>query len=277
MKISVIIACKNEQDTIEKTLESIFAQTYRDYEVIAIDGNSTDGTFEILQKYPQINIILDEENGIYPAMNRGIEASKGDILYFLNANDSLHSPDVFAQVIGAFVTKGADMIYGDTIFQTKYGNTFISHKDFYSKFVWAYRNINHQSTFYKKWLFEKYGNYSLNYKILADVDFTTRVAVQKSVKKQYLPIIIANYNHEGFSSYNNPENVAISKKEKKVIAKKYLKLESTLFRIYDFFFGPLNNIINKILKQKYGLDGVYRFRDFKRALGRVFIWWMRKI
>lgn len=276
MKISVIIACKNEKNTIQKTLDSVLEQTYKDYEIIAVDGNSTDGTLDILKKYPQIKLISGEENGIYPAMNKGIEASSGDILYFLNANDSLYAPDIFEKIVAVFATKNPDLIYGDTNFQSDGKNIFVSHKDFYSKFVWAYRNINHQSTFYKKSLFEKYGNYDESFKILADVEFTTKVATQKDVKTKYLPIIIANYNHEGVSSYKNPENVEISRQEKKEISKNYLRFEYNLFAVYNLIFGYLNALTIKILKEKHGLNSVYRFRDFKRKIGRTF-WWTRRI
>lgn len=277
MKISVIVACKNEKDTIQKTLDSIFEQTYKDFEVIVLDGNSTDGTLEFLRKTPRIRLVTGEENGIYPAMNKGIELAQGEILYFLNANDSLYSIDVFEKIVAVFVTQNVDFIYGDTLFHNQDGTTFISHKDFYSKFVWAYRNLNHQSIFYKKALFDRYGKYDENLKILADVEFTTKIAMQKKVKSAYIPIIIANYNHEGTSSYSNPQNVETAKKEKKLISKKYLAFEYGIFKIYNIFFGIPNELINKKLKEKYGLKAVYRFRDLKRKIGRVLIWPLRKI
>jgi glycosyltransferase involved in cell wall biosynthesis len=276
MKISVIIACKNEVDTIEKTINSVLEQTYTDFEIIAIDGNSTDGTLDIIREYPKVTLITGEENGIYPAMNKGIENANGDILYFLNANDYLYSNDVFEKIIAVFATQKPDIIYGETIFKTEDKEVFVSHKDFYSKFVWAYRNINHQSTFYKKWLFDKYGQYDESYKILADVDFTTKCVTQNDVKAVYTNQVVAYYNHEGVSSYSNPENVKIAQREKKRISKKYLKLESALFTLYNLIFGLPNKFINKTLKNKYGLDAIYKYRDIKRSIGRSF-WWLRKI
>jgi glycosyltransferase involved in cell wall biosynthesis len=279
MKISVIIACKNEKDTIEKTIDSVLNQTYKNFEILVLDGNSTDGTLEILKNYRErIKLLRNEEKGIYAAMNEGIRLSTGEILYFLNANDSLHSNDVFKKIINKFKETDVDIIFGDTNFQTKNENTLISHKDFHSKFVWAYRNLNHQSTFYKKWLFDKYGNYKSNFKILADVEFTTHVITQSEVKHLYLPIIIANYNAEGVSSYNNPENIILARKEKEIIAEKYLNFEYKLFQFYNFFFA--NELVlnfNEFLKRNFGLGLIYKIRDFKRSLGRTFIWWMRKI
>ena len=99
MKISVIIVCKNEKDSIEKTIDSVFSQTYKKFEIIVLDGNSTDGTLEILKNYREkIKLVMNEEKGIYSAMNEGIRLSTGDVLYFLNANDSLFSDDVFKKI-----------------------------------------------------------------------------------------------------------------------------------------------------------------------------------
>jgi len=285
MKISVIIACKNEKDTISQTLDSILSQTYGDFEIVVVDGNSTDGTLDILASYDEkIRLILGQEKGIYPAMNEGIGAVTGEILYFLNANDFLFSNDVFEKVIKAFSDNDCDIIYGDTNFQTKnedgtLKNTYISHKNFYSKFVWAYRNINHQSTFYKKWLFDKYGKYNGNdFKILADVEFTTHVVTQKEVKHLYLPILVANYNAEGVSSYENPQNILRAREEKELIAKKYLNFEHNLFMIYNIFFMNAITIkFNNFLKEKFGLGLIFKIRDLKRSLGRILIWWTRRI
>lgn len=285
MKISVIIVCKNEKGTVAKTIDSVLAQSYKNFEIIVLDGNSTDGTLEILKQYgDKIHLFTGEENGIYPAMNSGIKHAKGDVLYFLNANDSLFSNDVFEKVIEKFDSGNFDLIFGDTNFQSTDAdgntvNTVVSHKDFYSRFVWAYRNINHQSTFYKKWLFQKYGLYKHEkYKILADVEFTTHVITEDGTEQAYLPITIANYNTDGVSSYKNPENIEIARKEKKAIAKKYLTFEHDLFQIYNFFFAnQLNLKLNELIKKLFGLECLYKIRDFKRTLGRIFIWWTRTI
>lgn len=280
LKISVIIVCKNERDTVEKSIESVISQSYKNFEIIVLDGNSTDGTLDELKKYQdKIKLIIGKENGIYNAMNDGIDLATGEILYFLNANDSLFSNDVFETVIKYFEKGKYDLIFCDTMFQGREGSTFVTHEDFYSRFVWAYRNINHQSTFYKKWLFEKYGKYKQDeFKILADVEFTTHAITQKDVKHLYLPIIVANYNNLGISSYDNPQNIAIARKEKAIIAKTYLNFEYNMFKIYNFFF---NNFIttkfNEWIKKTYGLKTLFKIRDFKRILGRFFIWKTRKI
>lgn len=285
MKISVIIACKDEKDTVAKTIDSVLLQTYNNFEIIVLDGNSTDGTLAILESYQdRIKLHSGKEDGIYNAMNDGIELATGEILYFLNANDTLCSNDIFEKVVKEFESGKYDIIYGDTNFQNKNEkgettNTFVSHKDFYSKFVWAYRNINHQSTFYKKCLFEKYGNYNqAEFKILADVEFTTKVITQKDVKHLYLPIVIANYNANGLSSYDNPKNIQIARKEKEEIAKNYLNMEYNLFKIYNFFFNNFfTTKFNEFLKKTFGLEIIFKIRDFKRMLGRTFIWWSRKV
>ena len=84
MKISVITVCYNEVATVEKTLESIFSQSYKNIESIVIDGGSTDGTLDVIEKYKDkiAYFISESDEGIYNAMNKGIKASSGEVLYF---------------------------------------------------------------------------------------------------------------------------------------------------------------------------------------------------
>ena len=91
MKVSVICACYNAQNTIEDSILSVINQTYNNIEYIIIDGASADKTLEITEKYKdQISYFSSEpDTGIFNAMNKGIKASTGDIIYFLNSNDYL--------------------------------------------------------------------------------------------------------------------------------------------------------------------------------------------
>ena len=115
MKISVITVCYNEAATIEKTLESIFNQTYQNIEFIVIDGGSTDGTLDIIEKYKDkiAYFVSEPDEGIYNAMNKGIKASSGEVLYFLNANDTLYSDDVLETVVSVFEKGNYDFVYGN--------------------------------------------------------------------------------------------------------------------------------------------------------------------
>ena len=104
MKISIITVCYNSSATISRTLNSIQSQSYKDYEVIIIDGNSTDNTLEIVEEFKDIiSIVVSEsDTGIYDALNKGINLSSGDVIAILHSNDFFASSDVLALVANSF-------------------------------------------------------------------------------------------------------------------------------------------------------------------------------
>ena len=87
MKISIITVCYNSQGTIKDTIESVIHQTYDNIEYIIIDGGSTDGTIETIEKYSEINLIKGKDKSIADAMNKGMRAASGTIIGILNADD----------------------------------------------------------------------------------------------------------------------------------------------------------------------------------------------
>ena len=89
MKISLITVCKNSKDSIERTIQSVLSQTYKNIEYIIIDGASSDGTLSIINNYKnKVSLIISEnDNGVYDAMNKGLKHANGDIIGFINADD----------------------------------------------------------------------------------------------------------------------------------------------------------------------------------------------
>ena len=119
LKVSIITVCLNSESYIEKTIQSVLAQSYSPIEYILIDGNSSDNTLNIINKYQaEIDIIISEnDDGIYDAMNKGVTRSTGDILYFLNSGDILIDDTIIERVERIFIEKPEyPMVYGDLIF-----------------------------------------------------------------------------------------------------------------------------------------------------------------
>ena len=104
MKISIITVVRNNSATIEQAIESVYSQTYDNIEYIVIDGDSTDGTLDILKNYrDKIDILLSEKDyGLYDAMNKGIDNATGDIIGFLHSDDLFYDEDVITNVIKKF-------------------------------------------------------------------------------------------------------------------------------------------------------------------------------
>src|SRR3954471_15815789 len=114
LRISVITVCFNSANTIQHTLESVKNQTYSNIEHIIIDGASTDKTLQIVQSFPHVSkIISEKDEGIYDAMNKGIQHASGDIIGILNSDDVYADNDVLNTVADTFETTNTDTIYGD--------------------------------------------------------------------------------------------------------------------------------------------------------------------
>ena len=113
MKVSIITVVKNNEDKIEKCINSVINQSYKNIEYIIIDGNSSDNTKSIIQKYKnQIDILLSEkDNGIWDAMNKGINLATGDIIGFLNSDD-VYYPNALQTVVDYFKNKQIDFLFG---------------------------------------------------------------------------------------------------------------------------------------------------------------------
>lgn len=130
LTISIITVCLNAVNTIETTINSVLSQSYPNMEYIIIDGLSTDGTLDIINKYrKKINhIFTEKDNGIYEAMNKGIALANGDFLYFLGADDVLNK-DVIKNVIQYLYSNDKIIYYGQVVLKPQnklYGKILIN-------------------------------------------------------------------------------------------------------------------------------------------------------
>lgn len=197
--ISIVIPTFNSETTILKTLASILEQTFQDYEVIIVDGVSTDRTLELAKTFndSRIRIFSEKDSGIYDAMNKGIKLARGQWLYFLGGDDHLYKSTVLAE-IAEFMTNNPlqEVIYGD-VFSTRFNGLYDGAFD--ARKI-LQKNICHQAIFFQKSLFSKTGLFELKYKALADWHHNMKWVLSPKVKKLYTPIIIANYADGGYSS-----------------------------------------------------------------------------
>jgi Glycosyltransferases involved in cell wall biogenesis len=113
---SIITVTYNASHVLERTIQSILSQTYEDIEYIVIDGNSTDGTQDIIRKYDfQIQCWISEpDESLYDAMNKGLAKANGDYVWFINAGDEIYSPQTVSQIVSGLNEKSPDIIYGET-------------------------------------------------------------------------------------------------------------------------------------------------------------------
>ena len=194
-KISIIIPVLDNLEGLQITVDSIKAQTFSDFEVWIIDGNSSIPIHTYLDTLEAPFFYLSEKDkGIYDAMNKGISLAKGEWLYFLGAGDLLDNENVLG-VVSKNLNSKLDILYGNIRYDT---TKFISR---FSSLLWIKNSLHHQSVFYNKKLFTKI-KYEITYEVLADYDFNLDL-YSKKIKAEKIDVMIANCDKEGISKEYN--------------------------------------------------------------------------
>jgi glycosyltransferase involved in cell wall biosynthesis len=208
MKISIITVCKNSENHIEKSIQSVTSQIYSNYEYIIIDGKSEDGTCAIIAKYSKYidKFISELDGGIYEAMNKGIKLSTGDFLFFLNSDDYLFDPYVIKDVVQTLSKYDeCDFIYGNVERIGISGESFMNKSpkpEFLKEGMIFSCAIPHQGSFFKADLFEKLGLFDETYRIAADYEWFTRLLKDRSLKLIFSDRVISSYSCAGLSGVN---------------------------------------------------------------------------
>jgi len=200
IKISIITICYNARKHIRDTIESVIKQDYINIEYIIIDGDSDDGTKEIIHEYSdKISCFISEkDNGISHAFNKGIDNSTGDVLCFLNAGDMFVSNDVLSGVANDWMDNNVDIIFYQTLMENDLVSPNPRFKDKAEK-IWAKLELPHQATFVNRKLFMEMGSFNIELKIRMDYDFFAR-CLKKNKSYRYIKRVIVHYDDSGISS-----------------------------------------------------------------------------
>ncbi|MCX7769945.1 MAG: glycosyltransferase [Proteobacteria bacterium] len=230
-KLNIIIATYNSESTIQDTLDSIYNQTWKDYEIIVIDGCSKDATCDIIKRNSKkIKYFISEpDSGIYDALNKGILQSDSEWIYFMGSDDLFYDNRVLEDVFNSVENSNFDLVYGNVIFkQTKK----IYDGKFY-KIKMHFRNICHQAIFYRRSIFDRLGLFNLKYPLWADYEFNMRCFGNKQIKIKYINRVISIYNDDGLSSKREDEAFKI---DRGVLIKKYFGDMHYLFYVLRRFY-----------------------------------------
>ena len=196
MKISIVTIVRNDAAHIAETIESVLSQDYPDLEYVIIDGGSTDGTVEIIEKYrSQLAVFVSEpDKGIYDAMNKGIRKTTGDVIGMINSGDRYY-PGAFKTVAEAFgSTPGRRIFWGDVQYE-HLGRV----KGFREKNRYIGAFAPHPSMFVPRAVYDEIGLYDDSFRLLGDYDFMYRAVNVKNVEVLYVPELIAFYLEGGIS------------------------------------------------------------------------------
>ncbi len=193
--ISIVTPTLNCGPKIEKTISSVLSQNRDLIEFIIVDGDSTDGSLNIVEKYgSKIKLVSEKDDGVYEAMNKGIEISTGKYLYFLGGGDSLKE---------GILDKLQDLLPTDDL-ALVYGNAYMVNRGLvydgeFTRTKLRKRNICQQAIFYGRRVFDVTGGFETRFNVLADHAFNLKCFWNNRIEKKYIAYVIANYEGGGIS------------------------------------------------------------------------------
>jgi glycosyltransferase involved in cell wall biosynthesis len=217
-RISLITVCWNAERTIADTLRSIDTQTYRDFEHIIIDGGSSDSTLAIIASAPAENrrVVSEPDGGIYEAMNKGIGLASGDIIGFLNADDTFESSGSLETVAAALEDEAYNGCYGDLIYVSN------QHPDRTVRY-WKSCPFKpgsfgrgwcppHPTFYVRRHIYDRFGTFDLRYRLAADVELMMRFLEVARIKTVYIPRVLVRMRLGGATN-KNVQNISRQNKE----------------------------------------------------------------
>ena len=200
-KISIVTVSYNTSDCIEKTIQSVINQTYPNVEYLIIDGGSTDGTQQIIERYDDriAYFVSEKDKGLYDGMNKGIAAATGDYLLFMNADDVFVNNEVVEKIVH-FIEEhpDADVVYGNSEQVLEYGTYEVKPKVAYINHKMA---ISHQATFVKLSLLRSHP-FDLKYRYAADFEQLSSLYLD-GYKFVYIDLLVARVEMTGGTTYNH--------------------------------------------------------------------------
>lgn len=205
-KITVITVCLNDKSTVEDTILSVTSQTHRPLEYIVVDGDSTDGTKDILEKYRDRMAVLisERDRGIYHAMNKGLARATGDIVGFLNADDVYTDTSVLAQVAKALADRDVEACYADLVYVSKSNSEKVvrywkskPYEPGSFKRGWM---IAHPTFFVRRSVYERLGGFDPAYRLQADFELAMRFLEIHRIRSVYVPRIWVRFRTGGESN-----------------------------------------------------------------------------
>lgn len=226
MKFSIIVVCLNAGEKLKQTVDSVLSQTWKDYEILVKDGNSTDGSLDLLERDERIRIVIKKDASIYDAMNQAVKEARGEYFLFLNCGDFLYDEKALDGVAKEIDRSGASLVYGDYERADVPGRIRTASE--ITDFV-CYRNVpNHQVCYYHRSLFEERG-YDLSYPIRADYEHFLYCKYEAGASFSHVDQVLTIYEGGGFSESKERQKAALL--EHKKITTKYLGKKCVKYKL----------------------------------------------
>jgi glycosyltransferase involved in cell wall biosynthesis len=249
-KISIITVSFNSVNTIEDTIRSVISQDFNNIEYIIIDGGSTDGTVDIINSFSDYiyYFISEFDNGIYEAMNKGINVATGDIIGILNSDDFYPTTNVIDDVAKSFLKYYCDALYGDLV----YVHPTRTHKiiRYWQAGHYSTTNIKngwmlpHPTFFVKREIYKRYGLYDVELDSAADYEMIIRLLYKHNILVHYKPVILVNMRAGGLSNRSLLNRIRANKYDGIAWTKNqlnrplFIRIKKPLQKLSQFFIKP---------------------------------------
>ncbi len=257
MKVSIITATYNSAATIKDTILSVKQQSYKDVEHIIVDGISSDNTLNLVHHLGHVGPIVSEsDKGIYDAMNKGLAIATGDIIGILNSDDFYPHANVIEKVVKTMSASDCDAVYGDLVYVDAHHATKVlrkwiaggyNKKQFYNGWM-----PPHPTFFVKKEVYEKYGNFNLQFKSSSDYELLLRFMFLNDIKVKYLPGVLVHMRAGGHSNRSLRNRIAAHKEDYRawssngISPKWYTLAMKPLRKIKQYIVGSKNKYSNQL-------------------------------
>ena len=223
MRLSIITINLNNAVGLDKTMQSVAAQTFKELEYIVIDGASTDGSVEVIKKFePQfayLRWVTEPDLGIYNAMNKGICMASGDYIQILNSADCLAEPDVTERMLAVLEKAGNPSIFYGNMVKCFPNGRKIVDKCFAGQEITMLGmftgTLNHNPVYIRRDLFKKYGYYDESLKIVSDWKWYLQAIILGGEKPKYVDLDVTLFDMTGISESANSKEMI--KKERNVV------------------------------------------------------------
>lgn len=243
MKVSIITVSYNAVKTIEDTIKSVLSQDFNDIEYIVIDGNSSDGTQDVISKYIKNidHFISEPDKGIYYGMNKGVALATGDVVGILNADDIYTDNNVVSSIVNVFDLKNTDSVYADLEYVDEIDLNLIKRK-------WKsgeYKKDNflegwmppHPTFFIKRKHYLNYGFFNTSLRSAADYELMLRMLFKNKLTAEYLPKSIIKMRVGGMSNSSISHRIKANKEDRLA-----WKLNNLTPKWYTLYKKPISKL-----------------------------------
>ena len=244
MRLSIITINRNNAAGLEKTMQSVASQSFKELEYIVVDGASTDGSVEVIQRFESqfahLRWISEPDSGIYNAMNKGLHMASGDYIQILNSGDCLAADEVTEQMLAALKdTDHPSILYGNMVKCFSDGRKLVD-KSFAGQEITMLGmftgTLNHCPAYIRRELFIKYGYYDESLKIVSDWKWYFQVIILGGEQPQYVDMDVTLFDMTGISETNKD----LAKSERKQVLEQMFP--KTILADYERYTFPLEQM-----------------------------------